>query len=711
MSFLKITRLCFLILFLELMLIRWLSTEVNILAYLQNSILVACFLGLGMGLISPKPKDSVADSLLPLSALGLLIAVPFLREGIRNSSLGLAAFHDFVVWNGDPLLTGAWSKITGVLSSLFLVFATLALCWAAMVPLGAELGRLFERSSGRLQAYSADILGSLLGVLAFSLLAYLSLNPFWWTVALVGLLLLQEACRTPRALTLLGVIFGCALFAGLSEKADITVWTPYQKLQFEAVGEDQEWRVIVNNSGFQQIQNNSSLYALPVRERIVEQYNIPARLAEPVRRALVVGAGTGNDVAGLIAHTDAEIVAVDIDPLLLKLGAKLHPEKPYSNPRVRLIENDARAIFLNQPAKSYDLIVFGLLDSHTTPNLSNARLDNFVYTKEAITAAKRLLTDDGILCIIFLLQRKYIAGRLSNVLESVFQQRPRAFDIPGTAHSWGGTAFVVGDTERLDRNLEIDTKLREFVAARTISLDPASSLVPITTDNWPYLYIEKPSIPVLFFILAAMFVILWIASSYRRYGRLIAPNLLRADDLTLTMLGVSFSLIQVFSINKASILFGSTWFVNSAVISGILAMILLANLIAARVRPSFVLTGLAVVVLTIALGSLSLTPLLEYPILQRAVFAGAISGLPLLLSGILFAQAFNASSNPGRALGANLFGAMIGGILQLITFRFGIASTIYLAAFFYLVATFAGWRWLTSVVKSAKNCTHAGARL
>lgn len=689
MIYLRILRLCVFILFLELLLVRLLSTELSVLAYLQNSILVSCFLGLGMGLIAPKPKDNPSDALKPLAVILLLISVPFVREGARSSALGLSIFHDFLVWN-EMTTPGILGGVTFAVLSLLIVFSILALCWGAMVPLGAELGRLFATTPERLKTYSADIFGSLLGVLIFTSLAYFSLEPVWWIVVLVALALLQPSCRAPRSLSLLALLLGFAVLGKLTDDSDITVWTPYQKLQFAALGDGGEWKVTVNNSGYQQIQNNSAQYSIPRAERSIQHYNLPSRLAYPPRRALVVGAGTGNDVAGLLAHSDADIKAVDIDPVLLRLGRQLHPEAPYANPRVHAVENDARAIFLNDPPKTYDLIVFGLLDSHTTPNLSNARLDNFVYTREALQAAKHLLTDDGILCLIFQLQRPYVAARIRNLLEQTFGQQPLVFNVPGSEYGWGGTAFVVGDQARLQKNIESDPLLRGHLEKYSVAFDESTRQIPITTDNWPYLYIEKPSVPTLFFALGAMFLILWLVSSRQRYGYFIAPDLGKPDEVAFVMLGISFSLVQVFSINKASILFGSTWFVNSAVISGILIMILFSNVVAAWLRPSYLFSGIIVVILTAGLGLLPLSPLLEYPMAQRALLAGLISGLPLFFSGILFATAFERAGDPGRALGANLFGAMLGGILQLVTFRWGIASTIYLAAFFYLCATIFG---------------------
>ena len=63
-------------LFLELMLIRWVSTEIRIFAYLQNTVLVVCFLGLGMGCWDCRKPFALRHVLLPLLILVGLLAVP-----------------------------------------------------------------------------------------------------------------------------------------------------------------------------------------------------------------------------------------------------------------------------------------------------------------------------------------------------------------------------------------------------------------------------------------------------------------------------------------------------------------------------------------------------------------------------------------------------------------------------------------------------------
>jgi hypothetical protein len=61
-------------------------------------------------------------------------------------------------------------------------------------------------------------------------------------------------------------------------------------------------------------------------------------------------------------------------PAIIRVGREYHPEKPYANPAVRVVNDDARSFFATTPEK-FDLMVFGLLDSHTTTAMTNARLD------------------------------------------------------------------------------------------------------------------------------------------------------------------------------------------------------------------------------------------------------------------------------------------------------------------------------------------------
>src|SRR5262249_58495677 len=89
-------------------------------------------------------------------------------------------------------------------------------------------------------------------------------------------------------------------------------------------------------------------------------YNARGALAN----VAVVGAGTGNDVAAGLRSGAGHVEAIEIDPAILLTGKVSHPERPYTDARVHAVVNDARS-FLRTTDQSFDLIVYGLLDSHT----------------------------------------------------------------------------------------------------------------------------------------------------------------------------------------------------------------------------------------------------------------------------------------------------------------------------------------------------------
>ena len=128
----------------------------------------------------------------------------------------------------------------------------------------------------------------------------------------------------------------------------------------------------------------------------------------------------GTDVAAAPRNGAGRITAVEIDPLVIRLGRQLHPEHPYDSPRVTTFVDDARS-YVQNSSERYDLIVFSLLDSHTTTShFSNIRIDNYVYTIEALRAARRLLNPDGVFIIKFQVQRQWIARRLNDIVLATF---------------------------------------------------------------------------------------------------------------------------------------------------------------------------------------------------------------------------------------------------------------------------------------------------
>jgi len=218
-------------------------------------------------------------------------------------------------------------------------------------------------------------------------------------------------------------------------------WSPYQKLEVFSIG-DNQYQIDVNNVGYMSIANATPDFVTrhPELAKQLESssYDSPFRFAANTNRVLVIGAGAGNDAAVALRHGADYVDAIEIDPLIYSIGKRLHPEHPYDSPKVHVVINDARN-FLRQDHEKYDMIVFGLLDSHTGfSGYSNVRVDNYVYTEESFRDARRLLKPDGIL---------YLSWR---VTDGADQRDPvgrlyTAFDGELVRQSLGGAALLLDD--------------------------------------------------------------------------------------------------------------------------------------------------------------------------------------------------------------------------------------------------------------------------
>src|SRR5262249_3983586 len=121
-----------------------------------------------------------------------------------------------------------------------------------------------------------------------------------------------------------------------------------------------------------------------------------------------------------------------IDPAIQLAGKLNHPEHPYSDDRVHTVVNDARS-FLRNTDQTFDLIVYGMLDSHTLlSHGSSVRLDSFVYTVEGLREARARLKSDGVLSLAFTVLSDALGHKIYLMLQEAFDGRPpicvRAFN-------------------------------------------------------------------------------------------------------------------------------------------------------------------------------------------------------------------------------------------------------------------------------------------
>jgi hypothetical protein len=497
-------------LFLELLLIRWIGTEIRIFAYLQNTVLVVCFLGLGLGSLTSDGTVSLRRILLPLAILSGLLAVPLTRRALGTISEMLSDFGGVTIWYQVVLKNPAATAMSGVVG-LALTFLLMILIFDAFVPIGQLLGNAFDRHPRIILAYSANVTGSLVGIWLFVGLSAAYEPPVVWMAALALMLLLLARRQLEIAVVdvaLITAIVVSAWVAGRERGALRVVWSPYQKLALfptSAVPSSAngaldvgEYTIKVNNVGYQAIVDLSAANVTAHPERFavdmrgLSQYDLPAVLHPTHEHMLFVGSGSGNDPAGGVRNGAKRVVAVEIDPAIIDLGRRYHPERPYSQPTVEVVNDDARSYFATAPEKSFDVISFGLLDSHTTTAMTNARLDHYVYTTESLRRARALLRDGGIMVLSFEAQKPFIADRIFGVLRDVWDgQDPIAFRVSPSQYGWGGVVFVAGDLASVRRQIDLNPRLKALID-RWQSAAPLRlrGTTPPTTDDWPYIYLE-----------------------------------------------------------------------------------------------------------------------------------------------------------------------------------------------------------------------------
>lgn len=641
-------------LFLEIVLIRWISVEIRIFAYFKNLALLACFFGFGLGAGLARRRISYLLVLAPLCVLVALVQFdPFLGPlSLRRAAALVAPQKDLLYWGA--FTTNSLLHVIG----FALVGLTFLLTMLPFVPMGQLVARLLS-SREPVKAYSVNIAGSLIGLWLYAVASFLWLPPaVWFGLPLaMGLWLLRQDRRAFwSGAAISAAVVGILLVPSQPGKV---YWSPYQKLVLTPQQGERGafYHIDVNNTFYQ---------TMHTAAQRLEHHRYPYLLVPQPERVLLVGAGAGNDAAEALRNGASQVDAVDIDPVILSIGKALHPEHPYDSERVTRILDDARAYFEKSRGR-YDVIVYARLDSHTLlSGFTNVRLDHYVYTRESFEEAKRLLKPDGVLVMSFVSMEPWIQERLGQTLKTVFGQEPLHLN-PFT--------LVVGSQARIKTALATYPELAAQVAPLAI---PEATRV--TTDDWPYLYLKEPKVPSLHWILSA-FVLLTVGLLMRGSGLPLA-----GIDWHFFFLGAAFLLLEFQGVSRFALLFGTTWLVNTIVISAFLLMILAANWYVRRATITtlspYYLGLLASVVLVLLPQQLWL----GQSALVRGLIAGFFQAAPVFFAGVIFATSLKRAGDIPTAFASNLLGSVFGGLLESFSYVTGITSLGWIVMALYAVS-------------------------
>jgi hypothetical protein len=288
-----------------------------------------------------------------------------------------------------------------------------------------------------------------------------------------------------------------------------------------------------------------------------------------------------------------------------------------------------------------------------------------------------LLKDDGILVLKFQAHTSWIAGRLQGLLRTVFAQEPVDFYADASKYSSGGHFFVVGSQKQLEQALS-SAELTAYLRSHSgVQLESAH----LTTDDWPYFYQHEPGIPLIIVIMSVLLVALTRLLIWKTGAAGQAIN------WHFFFLGAGFLLLEAQIVSRMAMLFGTTWLVNSIVIAAILLLIVAVNFLvefwrAVSVRLAYVGIGACMLVSYF----LPLEKLFFQAFWVKALLATLVLCSPVAFASIVFIRSFAEYKFNGQALGSNLLGALVGGMLESASLWTGIRSLIILAAVLYLLS-------------------------
>ncbi|MGB7845108.1 MAG: hypothetical protein WBL63_05790 [Candidatus Acidiferrum sp.] len=665
-------------LFLELAVIRWQGTIFEFFAFYKNYGLLACFAGLGLGYALSRNKDGIPLILtLPLLAWQFAFLIG-LRYGLPNRPYSLEAIPF------REQLNMGWTATLEQVGVIYLLLSVVFLLTAlAFIPVGQLCGKLMERKT-QLSAYGLNLLGSVLGVSAIFLVSFLWTPPVIW-FGLAFMTLLFFLVRAPKTL-LLGMGFTMLALLPLTWPVNPLwnkVYSPYQQLE---IGYGKDGLMLIRAAGhyYQRVRNLSrpavEAAADPDLQPIRDYYDLAYRIHPGRNEIAIVGAGSGNDVAAALRSGARHVDAIEIDPAILLAGKLNHPERPYDDPRVRPIVNDARSFF-RTTTDHYDLIVYGLLDSHTLlSQASSVRLDSFVYTVEGLQEARSRLKEDGVLSLSFSVLNDDLGTKIYLMMKQAFDGKEPVCIV---SRAEGAVTFAQSKNGGL--SVPPAVLSGSNAAERTAVYRDSGINTDVSTDDWPFFYMPHRVYPVSYLVVLGMILLLSFvlyASFFRERPAM--------SQLPFFFLGAGFMLVETKAITEMGLTFGNTWQVIAIAIASILVMAFFANAIVQRFRIIspyvsylFLFASLVAGLWIAKAGGLPSTTL-------GRIGTAVVLTCPLFFSGIVFSTLLSAQSRISSVMSMNLLGAMCGGILEYNSMYFGFRFLYLLALALYAAALISG---------------------
>src|SRR5438309_632545 len=122
-------------LFLELLMIRWISSEIRVFAYFKNFVLIACFLGFGLGCCVCRRRVRAMALFVPSIVIALAAAFPWtaLRGLLMSMPSMIGALSEVNVW-GVPSLPNQGNELIALAKSVIIIVPLFGLVAFIFIP-------------------------------------------------------------------------------------------------------------------------------------------------------------------------------------------------------------------------------------------------------------------------------------------------------------------------------------------------------------------------------------------------------------------------------------------------------------------------------------------------------------------------------------------------------------------------------------------------
>lgn len=515
--------------------------------------------------------------------------------------------------------------------------------------------------------YGADLFGAVLGLLAALALvqtvgAFDGVLVLSSVAALAALALAGQRSRPLSALAVALILAGPLLVAlGVSayDPADLddappdktmihvlrnpdagarlmeTRWSPFARVDLVQIA-DEALRYVFSDAGAGSVMvrydPQQPDQAAWLRDNV--DY-FPFLAGETPQRVLILGAGAGKDVVQARLAGAAQIEAVEINPAMVALTNDYagYTGDVFRLPGVQVAVTDGRN-YVERTSRRYDLIYLNLVYSQAATPGAAALVENYIFTREALTAYWEHLTDDGrlgfvthtgpegirlFIGVLDMLQRQGYSlrealDRVTLVARRTDDPQTRVTVVTAQRQPWteeGIAALRATIAQRGNLSILYLPYVAEdllgglatgaVTLAQYIAGNPEFNYQP-TTDDRPFFYHLQPGLPPVLVtllravLILALFYLAFVFVTWDARRDSIGQRSLWVGYFGL--IGVAFMLVEIPLIQRFNLLLGAPALALIVVIGGMLLGGSAGSLFSGRFAESHLTRAIALATLT-----------------------------------------------------------------------------------------------------------------